>query len=70
MHLEASLINVEGMSCNHCVRSIEQAVGSLNGVEKVSVSLTEKKVSVEYYGDKVSLDTIKNVINDQGFEAK
>lgn len=70
MHLETSLINVEGMSCGHCVKSIEEAVGNLNGVGKVNVSLKEKKVSVEYDGDKVSLETIKNVINDQGFEAR
>lgn len=70
MHPETSLINVDGMSCGHCVKSIEEAVGNLNGVGKVSVSLQEKKVSVEYDSDKVSLETIKNVINDQGFQAK
>jgi copper chaperone len=70
VHLETSLINVEGMSCGHCVKSIEQAVGSLNGVSKVSASLTEKKVSVEYDSDRVTLETIKNIINDQGYTVK
>jgi len=70
VHPETSLINIEGMSCSHCVRSIEEAVGSLNGVEKAIVSLEEKKLSVEYDSDKVSLETIKNIINDQGYQVR
>lgn len=27
-------LQVQGMSCGHCVKSIENSVGAINGVEK------------------------------------
>lgn len=63
-------LNVEGMSCQHCVNRIEKALGSLNGIESVKVSLEDKKVVVEYDGERISFETIKDVINDQGYEVK
>ena len=63
-------LNVEGMSCEHCVESIKSAVGNLNGVSAVTLSLADKKVAVEYDKERVTLDTIKSVIEDQGYEVK
>ncbi|MDD4494709.1 MAG: copper chaperone CopZ [Eubacteriales bacterium] len=63
-------LNVEGMSCQHCVNRIEKALGSLNGIESVKVSLDDKKVVVEYDSERIALTTIKDVINDQGYEVK
>ena len=34
-------LNVQGMSCGHCVNSIEGNVGKLNGVDSVKVHLSE-----------------------------
>ena len=42
------VLKVEGMSCNHCVNSIETSVGELTGVSAVKVDLGNKEVSVEY----------------------
>lgn len=64
------LLTVSGMSCQHCVKSIKNAVGSLNGVESVNVDLDSRKVSVVFDDEKVSLQTIKDVIEDQGYEVK
>ena len=65
-----TVLKVEGMSCQDCVNSINKAVGELNGVEKVSVDLKGKTVSVDYIQDQVGLDRIKDVIEDQGYEVK
>ncbi|HEX3011655.1 MAG TPA: heavy metal translocating P-type ATPase [Syntrophomonadaceae bacterium] len=70
MKSENKVLNVEGMSCNHCVNSVKQAVGSLRGVKKVDVDLAGKKVTVEYDADKVKLDEIKNSIEEAGYEVK
>ncbi|HEX2954918.1 MAG TPA: copper chaperone CopZ [Bacillota bacterium] len=61
-------LNVEGMSCQHCVHSIEKAVGALKGVEGVAVDLDSKKVSVAFNSDDVSVETIKAAIEDQGYD--
>ena len=36
-HLEAAVIDVEGMTCNSCVHSIEDQLGSLHGVLLIKV---------------------------------
>ncbi|MBY0221433.1 copper chaperone CopZ [Sporosarcina aquimarina] len=61
------VLKVEGMSCGHCVNSIESSVGELNGVSSVKVDLANKEVTVEY-DNEVNLNQIKETIEDQGYE--
>ncbi|MDP4091744.1 MAG: copper chaperone CopZ [Bacillota bacterium] len=63
-------LKVEGMSCSHCEDVVKKSVGALNGVYTVNVDLKAKKVRVEFDEDKVSLVTIKDTIEDQGYEVK
>ena len=65
--MEKSIINVEGMSCEHCVNAIQKAVGALPGVESVVVDLSAKTVTVEH-GSDVNSDKIKEEIEDQGYD--
>ncbi|WP_428911087.1 copper chaperone CopZ [Niallia sp. Krafla_26] len=68
--MEKITLNVEGMSCGHCVKAVETSVGALNGVSTVKVDLENKKVDVEFKGSEVSVDKIKETIDDQGYEVK
>lgn len=68
--MEKVILNVEGMSCGHCVKAVEGSVGALNGVSSVKVDLENKKVDVEFNKDEVTLETIKETIDDQGYEVK
>jgi copper chaperone len=68
--MEHITLNVQGMSCNHCVNAIEKNVGGLDGVKKVNVSLADAKVEVEFDNAVVSLDEIKETIDDQGYDVK
>jgi len=61
------VLKVEGMSCGHCVKSIESSVGELNGVSSVKVDLANKEVTVEFQ-DEATLNQIKETIEDQGYE--
>lgn len=63
-----AILNVEGMSCSHCVNAIHKAVGALEGVIGVTVDLKAKTVSVEYDDSKVDLSKIKYEIEDQGYD--
>ena len=49
-------LKVQGMSCNHCVNSIEGSVGELTGVSSVKVNLGNGEVSVEFDNEKTTLD--------------
>lgn len=38
---------VTGMSCEHCVASVREEIGKLDGVESVEVELASRVVTVE-----------------------
>ncbi|MCZ8541839.1 copper chaperone CopZ [Psychrobacillus psychrodurans] len=63
-------LNVQGMSCGHCVNAIEKSVGQLTGVELVKVNLTDAQVNLAFNKVQVSLDKIKETIEDQGYEVE
>ncbi|USK61662.1 copper chaperone CopZ [Peribacillus asahii] len=66
--MEKVTLLVSGMSCGHCVNAVEGAVGKLNGVSNVNVQLSEGKVDIEFDSSMVSLETIKETIDDQGYD--
>lgn len=68
--MEKVTLNVSGMSCGHCVKAVEGSVGGLQGVKKVSVDLSKGKVDVEFDAKSVSLSTIIETIDDQGYDVK
>lgn len=62
-----SILHVDGMSCEHCVRAITKAVGALDGVSNVTVALKEKTVTVEH-DEALALDQIGHEIEEQGYD--
>ncbi|MDR3244765.1 MAG: copper chaperone CopZ [Elusimicrobiota bacterium] len=66
--MEKSVIKVEGMSCEHCVKAVTDAVKGLSGIESVSVSLKDKNACVEFDPSKVNLSDIKAAIEEQGYD--
>ncbi|MGE7271968.1 copper chaperone CopZ [Brevibacillus panacihumi] len=61
-------LNVQGMSCNHCVNSIEGALHKLEGVVTAKVNLADNQVNVTFEESVVSLEKVKETIEDQGYE--
>lgn len=61
------VLKVEGMSCNHCVNTIETNVGALEGVSSVRVDLSKGEVTVEL-ADAATLAQVKETIEDQGYD--
>ncbi|CAK6473249.1 copper chaperone CopZ [Peribacillus castrilensis] len=68
--MENVTLNVSGMSCGHCVNAVEGNVGKLAGVESVKVHLETGKVDVAFDKEKVSLEKIKETIDDQGYDVE
>lgn len=61
-------LQVQGMSCGHCVNSIEGSVGNLNGVKSVKAHLDKSSVDVEFDANTVSIEEIKNEVEEQGYD--
>ncbi len=66
--MEKTILNVEGMSCSHCVHAVTKAVEELDGVVGVVVDLESKTAAVEFDSSKVDLESIKAAIEEEGYD--
>ena len=66
--MEKTIIKVEGMSCDHCVRSVTKTVTALPGIGSVAVDLKTGTVTVEHDPDITDVIKIKAEIEDQGYD--
>ena len=57
-----TVIKVEGMGCENCIRHVTEALQSLPGVKDVKVDLSTGKVTFEK-PDSVALDQVASAIN-------
>jgi copper chaperone len=58
---------VPEVHCDHCKTSLEGAVGDLQGVSRVEVSVPDATIEVSFEENAVDLDTIKKTIEEQGY---
>ena len=63
----AITLSVTGMTCDHCVRSVTQALQAVAGVEKVSVSLDAGCARVD---GRASPGALVQSIEEEGYKAQ
>jgi copper chaperone len=63
-------LDVKGMSCGHCKMTVEGALKKLDGVSAAQVNLEAGKVDVIFDESKVTVDKMKEVIEDQGYDVE
>lgn len=60
-------LQVPEVHCDHCKTSLEGAVGALQGVENVEVTVSDATLDVKFDDTTVELETIKQTIEEQGY---
>ncbi|KAL3236575.1 Cu(2+)-transporting P-type ATPase CCC2 [Nakaseomyces bracarensis] len=63
------LIGIKGMTCSSCVSTVTKQLEKVDGVHDVNVSLLTEECTVEYDPSVVTIDQIKETIDDCGFDA-
>lgn len=63
-------INIIGMTCQSCVRNIEENISQKAGILNIKVNLSENCGLVHYNKNVISSQDICNYIDDMGFEAQ
>lgn len=58
---------IEGMTCAHCVKHVEEALKDLEGVISAKANLEEKNATVEL-NQEISDSIFKEAIEDVGYE--
>lgn len=61
-------LSVEGMSCEHCVRAVKEALGARKGVKSVAVSLEDKNARIVYDDEHIRLSDLKSAIVEEGYQ--
>lgn len=57
-------LQVEGMSCGHCVSAVTKSIQEVDAAAKVDVDLAQQKVRVD---STAKLDEIKSAVNEAGY---
>lgn len=70
--MQKATIQLETLTCPSCIQKIENAVKSLEGVDKESVNVlfNSSKVKLDFDEEKLSIETIENAIVALGYEVK
>jgi len=66
--MERATLNVQGMTCNHCVQTVKGLLEKIKGVESVVVTLEKGEVSVVYDPAAAKADQFKTAIVEAGYE--
>ncbi|XP_027082825.2 probable copper-transporting ATPase HMA5 isoform X2 [Coffea arabica] len=64
-----ALFSVIGMNCSACAGSVEKAIKRLPGIKEAVVDVLNNKAQVMFYPSFVNEETIRETIEDVGFQA-
>ncbi len=70
--MKTATIQLETLTCPSCVLKVENAVKSLDGVEKESVQVlfNSSKAKFEFDDEKLSVEDVEKAITALGYEVK
>nr|XP_042706982.1 copper-transporting ATPase 1 isoform X2 [Chrysemys picta bellii] len=66
---QVTVINIEGMTCNSCVQSIEGVISRKPGVKSICVSLVNHNGTIKYDPLLTCPEDLRSAIEDMGFDA-
>jgi len=64
---QETVLSVPEISCEHCVKTINGALGELPGVEAVSTDIPTKTVTLRYDPSQVTLETVEATLDEEGY---
>jgi copper chaperone len=62
-----TVLNVPDISCEHCERTITNALTPVSGVRAVSVDIPGRQVHVDYDESQLSVDRMKEVLEEEDY---
>ena len=66
--MESLILNIKGMSCSGCVKSVSNVLQLLSGISSVKVSLELNNAAIEYDPSKIKPAQFKAAIEDAGYD--
>jgi copper chaperone len=66
--VEQIKLQVEGMTCGGCVKSIQNALNGRDGINQANADLDSATVTVDYDASVIVEAAIRSAIEDAGFD--
>ena len=63
-------LKIKGMHCEGCSTRLERVLNNQDGVEKAKVSLENAEADIKFDDSQISVDELKEAVEDAGFEAE
>lgn len=64
---ETITLNIEGMTCDHCVKAVTGALSDVPGVSNADVNLDAKRAVVE--GSGIDVSKLVAAVEEEGYTA-
>lgn len=61
-------LNIDGMTCGGCVKSVTRILSELDGVSRAEVNLENKSAVVNFDESKVKINQLVDAVEDGGYE--
>lgn len=65
--MATTVLTVPDISCEHCVRSVTEALSPVEGVQQVSVDIPTKQVTVEYDQSRVDVAKMQEILAEEDY---
>ena len=66
--METVQLNIQGMTCGGCVKSVTDVLQKIPGVSSVEVSLEQKRATLIYNPSQARPEQFRTAIEDAGFD--
>ncbi len=66
--MQTVTLNIDGMTCGGCVKSVTRLLEGVEGVEKAEVSLENKNAVITFDESKTDADALIDTVEDGGFD--
>ena len=61
-------LNIIGMHCMGCVRTVTNALKRVAGVKEAEVSLPENSATIQFDEKQTSIEELNNAVRDAGYQ--
>ena len=65
--MATTVLNVPDISCEHCERTITNALTPVSGVRTVNVDIPTRQVRVEYDEQIVDVNKMKDILQEEDY---
>ncbi|MBV9323995.1 MAG: heavy-metal-associated domain-containing protein [Chloroflexi bacterium] len=65
--MTTTVLNVPDISCEHCERTITQALSPVDGIKSVRVDIDARRVAVEYDASRVDVERMREILAEEEY---